>query len=363
MNTATRIRYFLLFIFINLFSLSQSTYYSHVEGKRIFFTSLTSEFQLNMKINGTVDFTTCFCANNIPKLNSCTFQQSNNIVTFNIQYESSSVKDTPFCTLNDDKNREISKVAILEELFFVPSEGFIDGTTYLNISSTPTLNKQQIQELIPTPKISLKYAPSVSLVKYTDNFLFNSTSKTIAKSISTTGYDVELELIDDSNINSPIYYPIFKPFTLFDSSNVTEIIPSLVTVGYKTKFQVSGFNFVVASNTVDIRLFTPGGKIENVRGNVISDKLIEFEYSFPIETPNGLTTFDYSFDDKNTFTKSTFNITLFSYPSDLKVTYTNATFPEEVGCSTFGFNKLSLNLYSQVPDEHKKDIFMTIYDD
>ena len=47
----------------------------------------------------------------------------------------------------------------------------------------------------------------------------------------------------------------------------------------------------------------------------------------------------------------------------MKVTYSNATFPEEIGCSTLGTNKFSLNLYSEVPNELHKDIFLSIYGD
>ena len=76
-----------------------------------------------MKINGSMDFSSCSCFNDNPKINSCSVQKdidfdTNGRVTFNIQYQISSFQNSPYCILNDDKNREISKIAVLGIFLF-----------------------------------------------------------------------------------------------------------------------------------------------------------------------------------------------------------------------------------------------------
>ena len=92
---------------------------------------------------------------------------------------------------------------------------------------------------------------------------------------------------------------------------MTQVAPSLTTVGYTTKFQITGTQFVVSSKTVDIKIYAPDGSVGTAVGNVINDKLMTFDYTFPVGTTNGNATFEYSFDDKNSFSKSTINITVF----------------------------------------------------
>ena len=119
--------------------------------------------------------------------------------------------------------------------------------------------------------------------------------------------------IQYSNLSLYLVFFFFFFLLFFEgTSSVTEITPKLANTGFKTKFQIKGNNFVVTSKTVDFKFYLPGGTIIKTTGNVINDKLLEFEYNFPTETANGVTNFEYSFDDGNSFTKSNFNITLFS---------------------------------------------------
>eukprot|EP01080_Neovahlkampfia_damariscottae_P013058 gene13058-8188_t len=289
---------------------------------------------------------------------------SNTIVSFQI---TPSTQNYGFCTLKDGDNNIVTTIAIVDELSITPSEGFITGTTSVNLTSTPALSTSQFNDLLTSPKIVFKHAPSVNIAAFpTDqSFVFDQFAKNNATEVSPTisnDYEVELVLQDSPVGVSAVSYPIFQPFVLFGNINTTSITPALVTVGYKTKIQLSGTNFVTGSGTVDFKFKTSDGTIHTVVGNVIHDKLMEVEYTFPIGTKSGITEIEYSFDDKNSYQKSNLNLYLFVYPSNLQVTYTNATFPEEVGCSTFGDNQLSLNLYSEVPVEFRDSVILTIYD-
>jgi hypothetical protein len=106
-----------------------------------------------------------------------------------------------------------------------PSEGFLTGSTDLNLTSVPILTQTQFDTLLTTPNLVLKNSPSIQLKRLSSDqsFTFDQSTKLnssfVSASLTHNDYEVEFLLQDIPAGSSGVYYSIMKPFTLFGIFN------------------------------------------------------------------------------------------------------------------------------------------------
>jgi hypothetical protein len=145
--------------------------------------------------------------------------------------------------------------------------------------------------------------------------------------------------------------------------SINNISPQLAKTNYKSKFTITGSNFVTDSSVV-----VKFGNGDIIQGIVVSSTVITVDYAFPY---SGNFTFQISFDGNSSFVSSP--ILIFVYGNylyfktldviaGLSPIYSTSNFPDEVGCSPFGFNNFTLGMFSGVPLQLRKNISLSIID-
>eukprot|EP01080_Neovahlkampfia_damariscottae_P002882 gene2882-4725_t len=349
-----------VFLFFTFILINQALIkYEIVKGGKIITTIKTQDFvELIYIADQTPPNGTCKCEEF--NLNSCIVTTINTTGTVQykhkITYQKSVVSGS--CTLRDVNNNIIDNIAFVDDLFLYPSFAPNDTDTVFQIKSIPKIAFGNLERILENMTLVASLNPDISVHQQSgNNFLISSEAKNNITSFypSIDGLEWQIKFQLEDTVRNEIY-KIGKPLTLFAGISISDISPKLSEVGFKSNFLITGNNFVSSSQNALIKF----GSGEVFSGTIISSSLISFEHSF---SSAGNFTFDVSFDGNNSFINSnSLTVSTFDFTSDITPTYTSTKYSEEIGCSVFGFNNFTLNLYSQIPSTHRDAISLTIID-